>query len=269
MDDVALVPLARHVRGGEDEPHARHGQSLGGVDAQHLHPGLGGAQHGAVQHARTLHVVHVEARAQDLLPGVGPADAGAHTERGGGFPGHREVLPQEPRGLQHRLFDLHIARAPAHVQGQGLGHVLGTGIRVGIQQTLGADHHARDAEPALDRAGLGERPGIDILLPRREPFQREDALALQLGRVEQAGPGGLAVHQHHAGAAGSFRATVLHRGEVQFVPEEVQEVPFLRRDNFAAVDLKRGHLWCLSNMQETPWRAGRNRGPLPPPRSVR
>ncbi len=242
VDDVPLVPLAGDVGGGEDGLHARHGQGLGGVDALDQHPGFGGTEDGAVQHAGALHVVHVETGSQGLVPGVGAADAFAHGQCLVGIGGDGSPFPEHPRGVEHRLLDLHVAGAPAHVLRQGLGDFRGSWIGVRIQQALGADDHAGHAEAALHGARVGVGPAEDVLLPLAQALHGHHLPAVQLVHLEEAGPGGLAVDEHHAGAAGAFGTAVLDGRDAEFLPKEFQEVHVLRRDDFPAVYLERGHV---------------------------
>ena len=102
--------------------------------------------------------------------------------------------------------------------------LLAGGIGVHVQQPLGRDDHAGNAEAALHRAGLAEGEGVDLLFPVAEPLYREDGLALQLVRLGDAGLGGLAVDEDVAGAAGTLAASVLYGREVQLVPQKADEL---------------------------------------------
>ena len=236
VHDVALETFAGHVGGGHHPHHPRRGLGPGGIDGQDPRPRLGRPQHGPVQHARDHHVVHVFAGAQHLGPGIQARHPVAHAVGAGLGLGQRQFLPQQPGRAQDRLFNLGVAGAAADVAMERLLD-LGRGrIRLGVQQALGADHHPRDAEAALDRPGVGESPGIDLLLALGEALHREHRPPVQLGGGEQAGPAGLAIHQDHAGAAGALGTAVLHRGQPEFIPEEREKVHILIGGIELAVD---------------------------------
>src|SRR5215471_7199078 len=55
-----------------------------------------------------------------------------------------------------RPHDVLVARAPAHLAGQGLTDLRRRRVRVVIEQPAGGQHHARRAEPALQPVAAGE-----------------------------------------------------------------------------------------------------------------
>src|SRR5688572_28027154 len=57
----------------------------------------------------------------------------------------------------------------------------------------------------------------------REPLDRGDLGALELGRQEQAAPGGAAVHEDRAGAAHAVLAADVRAREPEILAEEVGE----------------------------------------------
>ena len=141
----------------------------------------------------------------------------------------------------HRLDDLHIAGAAADVVADGEGGLLTGGVGVYIQQRLSGDDHAGDAEAALHGPRLTEGKDVDLLLPVGESLHGDDGLALQLVRLRYAGLGGLAVNEDVAGAAGTLAAPVLHRGQVQGIPQIADEFLIFLHGDGVTVDDKAGH----------------------------
>ena len=185
-------------------------------------PGIGGADGGGVQHAVHVHVVGINARSGDLLLHVHPGHPGPQGPIGGDL---RHLSgPEQLRRQQDGVDDLHIAGTPADVVADGEGRLLPGGVWIPVQKGLGAHHHARDAEAALNRPGLAEGVCINLFFKVRQALYSEDALPLQLVRLGNARPGGLAVDQHCAGAAGPFAASVLHGGQPQIVPQEADQL---------------------------------------------
>ena len=66
--------------------------------------------------------------------------------------------------------------------------------------------------------------------------------SLQLGGGGNAGPGGLAVHQNGAGAAGALAASVLDGRQVQLVPQKADELLVAGGVDLRAVDEKCCHI---------------------------
>ena len=221
LDDVAGL-VEGHVLGGEDLHHVGMGQSAGQVDLLHTGSGVLGTQSLGVDHAGNLDVIHEQAGAQHLLlhvhAGEVSADAGLAVVLR-----NRQVLTEHLGSQQDGLLDAHITGAAADVAADGLLHILAGGVQVLIQQALGADHHAGDAEAALHRAGLAEGVHVNRALALGQAFHGGDVLAVQLFGGEHAGLGLLAVHQDGAGAAGALAAAVLHAGQPQVLPQVLQQ----------------------------------------------
>ncbi len=246
VDDVAVEAVARYVGGRQDGLDARHRERLGGVDSLQEDPRFRGPEHRAVEHPGDLHVVDVDRRAEDLLPRVDALDPRADAERGLVAVRYRGPLLEDPRRVDDRLLDLHVAGAAAEVRGEPLRQVVVRRFRVGVDDPLGADHHAGHAEPALHRPGVGKGVGVDVLLTVRQSLDGNDLLPLELVHLLEAGTGGLAVHEDHAGAADPFRAAVLHRGDVQLLPEELEQVHVLAAADVLTVDLEARHVSPLA-----------------------
>ena len=214
---MAHLVAAGNVGGGKHARYAGQGLGLLGVNRQDPGPGIGGADGGGVQHAVHVHVVGINARSGDLLLHVHPGHPGPQGPVGG----NRRHLsgPEQLRRQQNGVDDLHIAGTPADIAADGKGRFLPGGVRIPVQKGLGAHHHARDAEAALNRPGLAEGVCIDPLFKVRQALHGEDALPLQLVRLGNTRPGGPAVDQYRAGAAGALAASVLHGGQAQAVPQ--------------------------------------------------
>ncbi len=151
------------------------------------------------------------------------------------------ALAEQLRRQQNGVDDLHIPGAAADVVADGKGRLLPGGIWVRVQQSLGAHHHAGDAEAALDRPRHAEGVGVDVLFKVAQALHRDDGLALQLVRLGDAGLGRLAVDQHRAGAAGALAAAVLHAGEMQGIPQIAQQLLVLFHCHGLAVHGKMCH----------------------------
>ena len=237
---MAYVHLAGNIllRG-----HADHaGQRLGfaGVDGENAGAGILAADRAAIAHTVHIDIIRVLAIALHLLGHVQSVDAAAHLPVFGGWGGQLALAEYLSR-QQDAVDDLHVAGAAADIVADGEGGLLAGGIGVHVQQPLGGDDHAGDAEAALYRAGLAEGEGVDLLFPVAEPLYREDGLALQLVRLGDAGLGGLAVDEDVAGAAGTLAASVLDGGQVQLVPQKADELLVLFHSDGLAVHGKCRH----------------------------
>ena len=220
---MAHVDLAGDVLLGQNAHHAGQGLRLAGVDGQDPGPGVLAAHCAAVAHPVHIHIIRILAIAQDLFLHVQPVDAAAH------FPvvgrGRRQLpLPEDLTGQQDTVNDLHIAGAAADVVADGEGSLLTGGIGISVQQGLGGDDHAGDAEAALDGARLAEGEGVNLLFPVGKALHREDGLALQLVGLGDAGLGGFAVDENVAGAAGALAAPILNGGQMQGIPQKADEL---------------------------------------------
>ena len=237
---VAHIHLAGDVLLGQNAHHTGQRLRLAGIDGQHTGTGILAADGTAVAHPVHVHVVGVLAVAQYLLRHIQPVDPAAHLPVIGG--GLRQLpLPEDLTCQQDAVDDLHIAGAAADVVADGEGRLLTGGVGVYIQQRLGGDDHAGDAEAALHGPRLTEGKDIDLLLPVGQPLHGDDGLALQLVRLRYAGLGGLAVNEDMAGAAGTLAASVLHRGEVQGIPQIADEFLIFLHGDGVTVDDKAGH----------------------------
>ena len=240
LHQVAHLVLSRDVGGGEHPRHPGQGLGLLGVDGPDNGPGVGGADRRGVEHAVHVDVVGVEALAPDLLRRVYPVDPGPQGPGAGLL--RQSALAEDGRRQAYARNDLHIAGAAADVGAQGAADLPLRGVRILVQQALGGHHHPRDAEAALDRPRLPKAAGVGLLFKFAEPLHGEERFALQLVRGEDAGPGGLSVHQDGAGAAGPLAAPVLHGGQAQLVPQEADQLLIVIGSYGLAVDCKCGHV---------------------------
>ena len=228
------------------------------MDGQHPGPGVGGAHGAGMDHAGQVQVVGIFPIAQHLFPHIQPVYPGAHLPflRGLGDP----AFPQNLGGQLHRVHDFHIAGAAADVIAQGVGDLLPGRAGVLVQQGLGAHDHARDAETALHGPCLAKGIGVRVLFKVRKAFHRQDGFALHAVGLLDAAFDGLAVDEDGAGAASAFAATVLHRGQVQGVPQIAHEFLILFHGHGLTVYGEGCHgLRILSSFNHT--RQGR--GPKP------
>ena len=251
LDDVAHIILARNVLRRHDTDDAVELLCLAGVDGQHPRARIGRAHRAAVAHTLHIHIVGILSVALHLLRHVNAVHPGADGEIVlcfGDLP-----LPQHLRRQQDTVNDLDVARAAADVVADGKRGLLAGGVGICVQQRLGADHHAGDAEAALHRAGLAEGPGIDVLFPLAEPLNGQYRPALQLVRLRDAGLGRLAVDEHMAGAARALAAAVLDAGKVQRVAQEADELLIFFTSHGLTVDHKSRHennsFWKTENVR--------------------
>ena len=231
---VAHLVLSGNI-GGRKDPH-HTGQCLGrfGIDGKDSGSGMGRTDGGGVDHALHVHVVGILAVAQDLFPDVDAFHRLADGPVGLFLRNHTAAL--DLGSQQHGLEDLHIARTAADVVFDGLFAVFFRGIGVLIQQGLGAQDHAGNAEAALDRTCRAVGVGIELLFKFRQAFHGDDGFSFQFVGLLNTGADRFAVHQHGAGAAGTFAAAVLDGCESQFVPEVTHEPGILRYGDGFAVD---------------------------------
>ena len=234
------VHLAGNVLLCGHADHAGQRLCLGRVDGQNAGAGVLAADSAAVAHAVHIDIIGVLTVAQHLLLHVQTVDAAAHLPVVGRGRGELP-LPEDLRRQQNAVDDLHITGAAADVVADGEGGLLAGRVGVPVQQTLGGDHHAGDAEAALHSAGLAEGEGVDLLFPVGQPLHGDDGLALQLVRLGDAGLGGLAVDQDMAGAAGALAAPVLHGGQMQLVAQIADELLVLFHSDGLPVHGKCGH----------------------------
>ena len=219
---VAHLQLTGQVGGGDNLHHAGHLQGLADVDTFNNGTGVVGAHCAAVDHALHADVIGVLGGADGLGRRVHTGQILADLA-GEGLMGRLGALTEHLGGQQNRVLNLLVAGAAADIVAQGELDLIPGGIGVGVDEALGAHDHAGGAEAALHRAAVGEGVGVHILLPVGEALAGDHPLALHFGGLLDAGLGGLAVNQNHAGAARSFGASVLNRGEPQLLPQEGEQ----------------------------------------------
>ena len=163
---LELRPESRHrlrqVGGGHDGAHAGDGEGGARVDA--VDPRAGAVDRHELD---VEHVIEMEVGDVGLASGhpIEPADPGRRRAdavvRSSVVPWRRCVRPwplAARRGGrdQDRLDDLLVAGAAAEVAGEALLDLGARRVRVSAQERTRGDELARDAEAALDGAGLEE-----------------------------------------------------------------------------------------------------------------
>ena len=241
--DMAHVHLTGNILGCSHSHHTGQLLRLRGVNGQNAGAGILAAYRAAVAHAIHIYVIRILAIALYLFRHVQTMDTAAH------LPvvstGRRNLaLTENLRCQQNSVNDLYITGAAADVVANGKRRFFTGGIRIHVQQPLGGDHHAGDTEAALYRAGLTKGEGIDLLFPIRQAFHRQDGLAIQLVGLRDTGLCGLAVNQNMAGTASAFAAAVLHRGQMQLIPQIADQLLVFLHCHGAAVHLKSRHTAC-------------------------
>ena len=220
---MADLDLPRNVLRGVDADHAGQGLRLFLMDGKHPRAGVFAAHGAGVEHTVHIQIIRILAVALHLFRHVHAHSA--FTDAIACLFLLRQLAAAEDlRREQNAVDDLHIARAAADVVADGERRLLARRRGIRVQQRLGGDDHARDAEAALHRAGLAEGVGIYVLLPVGKALDRKDGLSLQLVRRGNAGLRRLAVDEDMAGAARALAASVLDGGEAQLVAQEADEL---------------------------------------------
>ncbi len=139
--------------------------------------------------------------------------------------------------------DLHVAGAPAQVGAEMAGGVAAGHRRaLLVDQALGPQHDAGDAEPALEGAPLGEGAGVAGPFVVAQAFEGGDLLGLGAGQRHLAGHDRLAIQQHGAAAAlPARRAAVLGTRDTQLLPEGGEQVFVVPDLDLLAVEPEGGH----------------------------
>ncbi len=112
MVDDPDEKVPRHIRRREDRLDARRGQRGGGVDAQHICPGVVGEPQGPVEHAGYPQVVHIVAVTEGLVQAVVLDSPG--TDAAGGFRDDSLAAGQD----LHRIENFGVPGAPAEMPTQ-------------------------------------------------------------------------------------------------------------------------------------------------------
>ena len=218
LHDMAHLVLAGDVGGGKYPHHTRQRLGLVRADGLDNGPGVSTANSRGIDHAVHVDIVGILAVAQHLLPHVQPVDrltiVPVLLVLLGDFPLSQDFGRQLNTGN-----DLYIASAAADIGPQGEGDLLFRGVRVYIQKPLPRHDHAGNAEAALNGPGLAKGVDPGLLLKVAESLHGDDIFSLQLVRLGDARPGGLAVDQHGAGPAGALTAAVLDTGQMKRVPQ--------------------------------------------------
>lgn len=216
---------AGNVVGGHHGGDAGHGQGRGSVDGQDAGVMMGAAQDPGMQHALHLQVRRVFRRAVHGVRRVQPLDAAAHAAIAVPFrPVAAGASPPEPGPVVHRLEDLQVSGATAHVAGQAFHQSLAIGLRIAAQQRLRAHDHAGNAETALCGPHLQEclLQGMQHTVAA-QPFDGGDRLAPGAGRLQLAGHQRLVVQQYDTATAFPVVTGHLRAGEVQILAQHVEQ----------------------------------------------
>ena len=229
-----------NVRRRQHAHNALHRLGGGNVDGAYPGAGIGGANRRAVEHSVKIDIVGIFAVAQHLFLHVQPVHRRAELPVVGGVGGN-DAAAQYLRRQLHGGDDLDVAGAAADVVAQGKADFVLRRVRRDVQQRLGAQHHARNAEAALDGPSLAEGVGVGLLLKFGQALYGQDGFSLQLVRHGDAGALGLAVNEDGAGAAGTFTAAVLHRGQAERIAQVAHELLVFLNCYSLAVDLKCCH----------------------------
>ena len=196
---------------------------LGGVNTGDQSTGMLGVDGLCVQHAVDADIVSEDASAVDLLSGVDTLGVLVHVQ-GLGSSRNLLLLTEELSSHQDGVFDLLVAGAAAEVALDGFLDFLTGGSQIDVQQALGRDDHAGDAEAALNSASLGEAVLVDLHFLSRNALDGEDLLAFQFAQRRNASLGLLAIDQNGTGTACTFTAAVLGCSQAQVVTEEGQKL---------------------------------------------
>ena len=133
------------------------------------------------------------------------------------------------RGCLHRADDVLIAGAPAQVALEAVANLLGRRIRVGAQDLVRGEHHARRAEAAL-QAVLGPERVLqrgELAVGAPDPSIVVTLGAVGLHREARARLHGDAIEQHRARAALAGVAADLRAGQAGIAQEVDEEEPRL------------------------------------------
>ena len=246
---MAHLVLPGNIGGGEDCRDAGERFGFFGMDGQHSGPGIGASDGGAVQHAFHVDIVGIDAGAGDFFRHVHAGDPLAQRPvfgHGGDLTGAQKLRRQ-----QDAVNDLHVAGAAADVVADGKGGFFAGGGGVFVQQGLGADDHAGDAESALHGAGFAERICIDVPFKGAETFHGNDRFSFQLVGLGDAGFGGFSVNEDGAGAAGAFAAAVFYAGQMELIPQKADQLLILFHSYGLAVHVKGCHMIPSVSAQQT------------------
>jgi hypothetical protein len=127
-------------------------------------------------------------------------------------------------GLIDCFNDLHIARAPAEIAGDGDADFLFGRGRVVIQQISGTHEHPGRTEPAMNGFPIKKR----FLQGRKgasghESFYRSNFPPLNLWRQDQTRIDGNAIQQDSARAALSYLTPAFRSGQPECVTQKIKE----------------------------------------------
>ena len=214
---MSHLDLSRDILSRINADHAGQRLRLLLVDRKDPGAGVFAAHSAAVDHAVDIHVVGVLAVALHLFRNVDTrhtlADLAALLRGVGKLPRAEDLRRQ-----QNAVNDLDVAGAAADVVADGKRRLLARRLGIGVEQRLGGDDHARDAEAALHGARPAEGIGVNFFFKIGQSLDRHDRLAFKLVCLRDARLGGLAVDEHVTSAACALAASVLDGGQTQLIP---------------------------------------------------
>ena len=131
------------------------------------------------------------------------------------------LLPVRGSGLDG-IHDLLVARAAAQIAGNRLADFDAVRARIGSQQRLARQDHARDAETALHRAVINKRllQIAGTAVRAAHAFDRDHLAAAGLGRQRQAAIDQPPIQQHRAGPALADPTALLGAGQAEGIAQE-------------------------------------------------
>jgi hypothetical protein len=132
--------------------------------------------------------------------------------------------------VHHRLDDFLVAGAAAQHAAERIAHLRFARVFSAREQVARRHQHAGGADAAL-RGAVTMKGALQLRhrLAAREPFDRDDRAALDLGERREAGTDLAAIDEHRAGAAVARVATDLGTGEAKLVAQHVREARDRRR----------------------------------------
>ena len=147
------------ILGSEDSYNAWDAQGKGRVYVHDLGPGMLASDGYRKEHSVNVDVIGIDSAACDFVAYIHAGYALSYEPVAVIGDGCLPVLAEHLRGKLKGLYYLGVARAAADVVSYGVADVVFAGIRVFVQKSLGANHHARGAETALDGSRLTESRG--------------------------------------------------------------------------------------------------------------
>jgi len=129
-----------------------------------------------------------------------------------------------PTRENHRIKNLHIARAATEISRQTIANVCFRGIRISFEQIHGGHHHARRADAALCSTAINERLLNRVqLFAARDAFDRFDGRAFNLRNRNQTTVHNPAIDEDRTRATLAFAATFLRTRQMKLLAQHVEQ----------------------------------------------